>query len=111
MGLAFQIADDVLDVTATSGRSSARPPAATRALGKSTYPAVLGVDGAIARARELADDACRALETVNLLTPELEHWLDSRYHGAAEPFAPQRLDFRTNSPATHVYPCSARVHR
>jgi geranylgeranyl diphosphate synthase, type II len=72
VGLAFQIADDVLDATATSeqlGKTAGRDAA----LGKVTYPAVLGVDGAIARATELADEACRALEPVNLLTPELEH--------------------------------------
>ena len=72
VGLAFQIADDVLDATATSeqlGKTAGRDAA----LGKVTYPAVLGVDGAIARASELADDACIALESVGLLTPELEH--------------------------------------
>lgn len=72
VGLAFQIADDVLDATATSeqlGKTAGRDAA----LGKITYPAVLGVDGAIARARELADEACQSLEPVNLLTPELEH--------------------------------------
>jgi geranylgeranyl pyrophosphate synthase len=72
VGLAFQIADDVLDATATSeqlGKTAGRDAA----LGKVTYPAVLGVDGAIARATELADEACRALEAVGLLTAELEH--------------------------------------
>jgi geranylgeranyl pyrophosphate synthase len=72
VGLAFQIADDVLDATATSeqlGKTAGRDAA----LGKVTYPAVLGVDGAIARATELADEACRALDGVGLLTPELEH--------------------------------------
>jgi geranylgeranyl pyrophosphate synthase len=72
VGLAFQIADDVLDATATSeqlGKTAGRDAA----LGKVTYPAVLGVEGAIARASELADEACRALDGVGLLTPELEH--------------------------------------
>ncbi|MDQ4081183.1 MAG: polyprenyl synthetase family protein [Gemmatimonadota bacterium] len=72
VGLAFQIADDVLDATATSeqlGKTAGRDAA----LGKVTYPAVLGVDGAIARATELADEACRALDAVGLLTPELDH--------------------------------------
>ena len=72
VGLAFQIADDVLDATATSeqlGKTAGRDAA----LGKVTYPAVLGVDGAIARASELADEACIALGSVGLLTPELEH--------------------------------------
>lgn len=72
VGLAFQIADDVLDATATSeqlGKTAGRDAA----LGKVTYPAVLGVDGAIARASELADEACRALDEVGMLTPELAH--------------------------------------
>ncbi len=72
IGLAFQIADDVLDVTATTdqlGKTAGRD----LALHKSTYPALLGVEGARARARALVDEACGALEGVNLLTPALEH--------------------------------------
>lgn len=70
VGLAFQIADDVLDVTATThelGKTAGRD----LALHKSTYPALLGVDGAMQRARALADDARAALERVGLLTPTL----------------------------------------
>jgi geranylgeranyl diphosphate synthase, type II len=72
IGLAFQIADDVLDVTATTdqlGKTAGRD----LALHKSTYPALLGVEGARARATALVDEACSALEGVNLLTPALEH--------------------------------------
>ena len=72
IGLAFQIADDVLDVTSTTdqlGKTAGRD----LALQKSTYPALLGVDGAIARAAALVDDACAALESVGILTPALEH--------------------------------------
>jgi geranylgeranyl pyrophosphate synthase len=72
VGLAFQIADDVLDVTATTdqlGKTAGRD----LELHKSTYPALLGVDGAIARADALIDDACAALAEVGLLTPALEH--------------------------------------
>jgi geranylgeranyl diphosphate synthase, type II len=72
VGLAFQIADDVLDVTATTdqlGKTAGRD----LALQKSTYPALLGVQGAVARARALADDACSALQGAGLLTPALEH--------------------------------------
>jgi geranylgeranyl pyrophosphate synthase len=71
LGLAFQIADDVLDVTATSselGKTAGRD----EALGKSTYPALLGVDGAVRRAEAMADEACDALAEVGLLTPHLE---------------------------------------
>jgi geranylgeranyl pyrophosphate synthase len=71
VGLAFQIADDVLDVTATTdqlGKTAGRD----LALGKSTYPALLGVEGAKERAALLVDEACRALDRVGLLTPTLE---------------------------------------
>jgi geranylgeranyl diphosphate synthase, type II len=71
IGLAFQIADDVLDVTATSdqlGKTAGRD----LALQKSTYPALLGVSGAQRRAAALIDDGCAALEAVGLLTPALE---------------------------------------
>jgi geranylgeranyl diphosphate synthase type II len=72
IGLAFQIADDVLDVTATTdqlGKTAGRD----LALHKSTYPALLGIDGARARASALVDEACGALERVALLTSVLEH--------------------------------------
>ncbi|HWJ22392.1 MAG TPA: farnesyl diphosphate synthase [Gemmatimonadaceae bacterium] len=72
VGLAFQIADDVLDVTATTdqlGKTAGRD----LALNKSTYPTLLGVDGAVARASGLVDEACAALDAAGLLTPTLEH--------------------------------------
>ena len=72
IGLAFQIADDVLDVTATTdvlGKTAGRDAA----LRKSTYPALLGVQGAIDRAGTLVAEACASLERVGLLTPALEH--------------------------------------
>ncbi|HEY0777114.1 MAG TPA: polyprenyl synthetase family protein [Gemmatirosa sp.] len=72
VGLAFQIADDVLDVTATTdelGKTAGRD----LALQKSTYPALLGVDGAMHRARSLAESACAALRDVGLLTPALAY--------------------------------------
>ncbi|MDZ7630731.1 MAG: polyprenyl synthetase family protein [Gemmatimonadaceae bacterium] len=72
IGLAFQIADDVLDVTATTdqlGKTAGRDIA----LAKSTYPALLGIDGAVARAEALVEEGCAALQTAGLLTPQLEH--------------------------------------
>ena len=72
VGLAFQIADDVLDVTATSdqlGKTAGRDAL----LHKSTYPALLGVEGARARAAELVEESCDALARKGLLTAQLEH--------------------------------------
>ena len=71
LGLAYQIADDVLDVTATSdqlGKTAGKDVAKA----KSTYPLVLGVDEARRRAGALVNEACGALEAVGRLTPDLE---------------------------------------
>jgi geranylgeranyl pyrophosphate synthase len=71
VGLAFQIADDVPDATSTTaqlGKTAGRDAA----LGKSTYVALLGTDGAIKRAGDLVSRACRALESAGILTPALE---------------------------------------
>ena len=70
LGLAFQIMDDVLDVTSTTvvlGKTAGRDVA----LGKSTYPALLGVDGARARALALIEDGLQRLRKEGLLTREL----------------------------------------
>lgn len=70
VGLAFQIADDVLDATSTTaalGKTAGRDAA----LGKSTYPVLLGVDGAVERAARLAKEGIAALDAAGLLTPEL----------------------------------------
>ena len=72
VGLAFQIADDVLDVTATTiqlGKTAGKDAAH----GKSTYPAVLGLEAAKARAEALADEACQALATSGIDSRELEY--------------------------------------
>ena len=70
LGLAFQITDDVLDVTATSG-AVGKTTGRDAVLGKSTYPALLGVDGAKERASALTRDALAALDARGLLTQEL----------------------------------------
>ena len=71
IGLAFQIMDDVLDVTSSTdklGKTTGRDVA----LGKSTYPGLLGVDGATARANSLVASACRDLRSQDMHTAELE---------------------------------------
>lgn len=70
VGLAFQIADDVLDVTATSeelGKTAGRD----LDLQKSTYPALLGLEEARRMAEELAGRALRALDEAGLDASEL----------------------------------------
>lgn len=60
IGLAFQIQDDILDVTGdavTLGKASG----ADAARDKPTYPALLGLDGARAKARALLDEALASL--------------------------------------------------
>jgi len=71
IGLAFQIMDDVLDVIATTdelGKTAGRDAA----LQKSTYPALLGTDGARHRAAALTEDAKSALQAASILTPSLD---------------------------------------
>lgn len=63
VGLAFQIADDILDVTA-SAASMGKPTGADAVAGRHTFPAVVGLE----RARSLAaDHVARALAAVREL--------------------------------------------
>ena len=61
LGLAFQIIDDILDVTQTSeklGKTAGKDVAAAKA----TYPAILGLDNSRAEAARLTAQAHEALE-------------------------------------------------
>src|SRR5205807_919733 len=71
IGLAFQIADDVLDVTATTDRLG-KPAGRDLDLRKSTYPSVLGIAGASERAATLVSEGCAALRAAGLLSTELD---------------------------------------
>lgn len=60
IGLAFQVADDLLDVTGSADEmGKAVGKDGTR--GKMTYPSVAGMEGASRRARELVDEALSAI--------------------------------------------------
>jgi len=61
MGLAFQIADDLLDVTGTE-EEMGKAVGKDEGRGKLTYPAAVGVSGATARAEELTEEALAALD-------------------------------------------------
>ncbi len=70
IGLAFQVADDVLDATATTdqlGKTAGRDAS----LQKSTYVSFLGVDGARAEAERLARRAVEWLEQGGVESPSL----------------------------------------
>ncbi len=60
LGHAFQIVDDLLDVSGEEGRVGKRL-GKDRKRGKVTYPALLGVEESRRRAAELIEQACRAL--------------------------------------------------
>jgi geranylgeranyl diphosphate synthase type II len=61
IGLAFQIVDDVLDVTQTSeqlGKTAGKDKAAEKA----TYPALFGIEESISKADALVEQACAELK-------------------------------------------------
>jgi len=64
LGHAFQVIDDILDVTAdtaTLGKTAGKDLVAE----KSTYPALLGLDGAKAEAQRLTGEALHALDELD----------------------------------------------
>jgi geranylgeranyl pyrophosphate synthase len=70
LGLAFQIMDDVLDVTATS-ETLGKTAGKDTAVQKSTYPALLGLEQASSLAREKVAESLENLRRESLLTDEL----------------------------------------
>ena len=60
IGLAFQVQDDILDVTADTA-TLGKTQGADAARNKPTYVSLLGLDGAQAKAKELHEEAGRAL--------------------------------------------------
>ena len=67
IGLAFQVQDDILDVIGDTEKLGKRQ-GADQQLGKSTYPALLGLDGAQAKAKDLYQEAVAALEQLAALS-------------------------------------------
>ena len=80
IGLAFQIADDVLDVTQSSeqlGKTAGKDTAAEKA----TYPALFGIDASIKMADDLVASGCAQLDSFGVRAndlKELAHFLVER---------------------------------
>ena len=74
IGLAFQIADDVLDRTGTAESLGKNP--SDVALDKSTYVSLLGVDGAIERGAQTVHMAKTALSEAGMNSPALNALAD-----------------------------------
>ena len=72
-GLAFQVFDDVLDVTGSS-EITGKPSQADAARSKPAFPAIIGVEKSIERAHELRDQALFELKSLPGETDTLE-WL------------------------------------
>jgi geranylgeranyl pyrophosphate synthase len=70
IGLAFQIADDILDATSTAEALGKNPSDAH--LEKSTYVSVYGLEEAGRRARAQVEEACAALRDGGVAAPALE---------------------------------------
>ena len=71
LGLAFQIVDDVLDVTA-SDDALGKTPGKDAEAGKATYPSLFGLERAREMARERVSRALDALRGAGIRSPELE---------------------------------------
>ncbi|MCK8342987.1 polyprenyl synthetase family protein, partial [Erwinia amylovora] len=63
IGLAFQVQDDILDVTGDT-EELGKQQGADQQLGKSTYPALMGLDNARIKAWDLCLESLDALDTL-----------------------------------------------
>ncbi len=70
IGLAFQIVDDILDVTADT-TTLGKTQGADADRGKPTYPALLGLDGARSHAEHMRGEALAALDDCGIDADEL----------------------------------------
>lgn len=82
IGLAFQIADDLLDVTGDQARLG-KTPGRDVDLGKLTYPALWGIEESRQRAKTLISEACNLLDVYGdraVWLKELAYFIVERDH-------------------------------
>ena len=73
VGLAFQVQDDILDIISDT-ETLGKPQGSDQQLNKSTYPALLGLEGAMNKAQALLEEALQALEAIPYNTEHLEEF-------------------------------------
>ncbi|WP_047045563.1 (2E,6E)-farnesyl diphosphate synthase [Vibrio mexicanus] len=73
IGLAFQVQDDILDIISDT-ETLGKPQGSDEELNKSTYPALLGLEGAQKKAQSLLQEALHALEAIPYNTELLEQF-------------------------------------
>lgn len=82
IGLAFQVQDDILDVIGDTSILG-KPQGSDQALAKSTYPALMGLDGAKQFANQLVEDSIAALNGLSKPAESLmllAHYIIARDH-------------------------------
>ena len=83
VGLAFQIVDDILDVTGSQAQLG-KSPGADAAHGKSTYPALFGVEASVREVERLTEEAIEHIAAGQIAEPrilvELARYLTQRDH-------------------------------
>ncbi|PKF51804.1 (2E,6E)-farnesyl diphosphate synthase [Enterovibrio nigricans] len=73
IGLAFQVHDDILDIISDT-ETLGKPQGSDLAAEKSTYPALLGLEGAKEKAELLYKEALQALDAIPYNTEQLEQF-------------------------------------
>src|SRR5699024_8753019 len=75
LGLIFQVQDDILDITGTEEKLG-KPVGSDTGNDKSTYPQLLGVEGAMKQKEEYVMKAKEALQSADAATSNLEMLVD-----------------------------------
>ncbi len=73
IGLAFQVQDDILDIISDT-KTLGKPQGSDQELNKSTYPALLGLEGAQKKAQDLLNESLLALDSIPYNTQLLEEF-------------------------------------